>query len=538
MGIQQDRLRPQRPRRKRRAQALPFPHQNLQFVAIPWNLGEGRHKEFYVVLLVMSVILFQLIPPGITSLLLPVPFNRAEILVASELDFASNALDCVSWLNLISNNSIGRACGWKIYKNMTYTNCLGRNQLSDVLAAGRSSVLSLGRENNESLTFTQLGTRGGLRIIGPLRGILPIGPDGAPAFDTVQPTSVLANPNYMGAILAYNYTLHLQGLSTNISCHYDEESAVRRYEVSQNNKFVAQSNGTCAEGMDFLKEKGKITSVTPNSWSTLAFWACRASSAAHTLPSYNLYLRGYNSYVEPIGNITCAVNPILPAIYPVTYHSQTKLFTTKETAARASNAHADLVENMLLELGEVVRESQTFNSNLVAEIVTILGVKLFNLPFRGKHDTFLRLYEMMLSGMLDYQAAYSRLLYSTVEGPPQACMRQVDGEVIYTIFGWWADSNHIGYLMPLTILNIATAVLILVSFKKTRPTSMFPLDIVDLTSQIYFLEGDYNPDEENFVKIRHGAVEESAQRNSESFAKASITNPQILSQIYGDGDFN
>jgi len=67
---------------------------------------------------------------------------------------------------------------------MDYTNCLGENQMVDVLESGRGNVglnlfrqqwdlsslqiLSLLSNNSDSHTLSQLGARGGPRILGPI----------------------------------------------------------------------------------------------------------------------------------------------------------------------------------------------------------------------------------------------------------------------------------------------------------------------------------------------------------------------------------
>ena len=55
-----------------------------------------------------------------------------------------------------------------------------------------------------------------MHIIGPLHGILPLGPDGVPAFNTLR-TSTLESSSEKEAMLAYKYTLQYQGLSNNIA---------------------------------------------------------------------------------------------------------------------------------------------------------------------------------------------------------------------------------------------------------------------------------------------------------------------------------
>ncbi|TFK18371.1 hypothetical protein FA15DRAFT_627956, partial [Coprinopsis marcescibilis] len=453
-----------------------FRHQSF-----PWTMTDlkallRKNKWLPVVLVCVCILSFQFVPSGITSLLLPVQFDRVEPLVGNELDFSSTVPACTEWLDRYQY--FGNACDWRDFRGTRYTSCLGQNQLLDVLAAGRGSILSLLSNNSESLNLSQLGARDGLRILGPLRGILPIGPNGAPAFDTLQP-SAFTNPDISAAMLSYNYTLDYQGLASNISCRFDTESPVVSGATNQDTNYVLQYNGTCPEGTDFMNQRRVVTFVVPNSNNSLVYWACKATPDQTPLPSYNLYLRGRVNYAETIGRITCSVNPVQPAIYPMSYQSTSHLFSTKERVSAASSEHTGLIENALVALSGIIYESQNFQSNLVAESVFTFGIKSFNLPDRGLHEEYLPLWEAMLGGMLDYGVAYSRLLYSTEEDKPETCLREVTGEVSYKIVGWFAELSHIGFLMPMTLLNLTTVILILLAIVTTKenvPSQLNPAD--------------------------------------------------------------
>jgi hypothetical protein len=117
---------------------------------------QGRYRPFLIVVLYIAIFIF--VTPGITALLLPHPFSRNTSLFGTELDFASNDTDCISWFN---NNTVANSCDWivsltpllsgycplialpfclKPYNGYNYTDCLAENQIVDVLESGRGSV--------------------------------------------------------------------------------------------------------------------------------------------------------------------------------------------------------------------------------------------------------------------------------------------------------------------------------------------------------------------------------------------------------------
>jgi len=127
----------------------------------------------------------------------------------------------------------------------------------DVLEAGRgnvswkctspSQILGLHSNNSESLSFSQLGARDGLHFLGSIRGLLPIGPNGVPVFDTLKP-SPLSNPEINGGIISYNYTLDHQGLAFNVSCRYEPTCNVVVTALVPNSSVALQycNSASCA----------------------------------------------------------------------------------------------------------------------------------------------------------------------------------------------------------------------------------------------------------------------------------------------------
>jgi hypothetical protein len=50
-----------------------------------------------------------------------------------------------------------------------------------------------------------------------------------------------------------------------------------------------------------------------------------------------------------------------------------------------------------------------------------------------------------------------------VSNPPPSCTRKLTGLVDYQILGWFVESMNVRFLVPMTILNLASLVIILVA---------------------------------------------------------------------------
>ena len=276
------------------------------------------------------------------------------------------------------------------------------DSLSNVLA----QILELVSNNSESLTFSQLGADDGLHFLGSIRGVLPMGPNGVPAFDTLDP-SPLSNPKTMAGVASYVYTLNHQGLTSKVSCDYQPTTPIEYGAASPNSTDVLLYNVPSCRAIgqtSILTGVPSFKSVNGNN--TLMFWACQQNSTQGA--SYSVYLVGYRgSYEENFGNITCTVAPIQPATFPVTYQSSSRTFSAG-TALPASgsvtpSAFSLLANYTLIGLGGVISEAQNFDSNLVAESVITFGVKSFALDPYSRNSTYLRLYEQMIQGILEYE---------------------------------------------------------------------------------------------------------------------------------------
>ena len=220
-------------------------------------------------------------------------------------------------------------------------------------------------------TYTQLGADGGLHFVGTIKGLLPIGPNGIPAFNTLDERSTASFPA-TALHPTYNYTLELQGISTDVSCTYEAESPVAEFVPTTNGW---QFNGTCPPGRDIFPNTTNFLTA-PRSNNYLGFWACFTEPSSD---SYNIYFRGFKNYESEIGNITCSVGPIQPTVFPLTYIGQPDIFTAQIPSASSPSSPTELGSRMVMSIGSIVWEAQTVMSNLFAESIITSGVKSFRL---------------------------------------------------------------------------------------------------------------------------------------------------------------
>jgi len=198
----------------------------------------------------------------------------------------------------------------------------------------------------------------------------------------------------------YIYTLNQQGITSNISCSRDSQSPVQVYPSDQGAVGTVQFNGTCDGQDDILPNATTFTSLNSNN--SLTFWACK--SPGTNASSYLLYLRGLQNYAESIGNITCTAS-IQPAILPVKYDSYFAVFRSEDVIETSPTTFSGFIDRAVGELWTLIANAQIQELNLVAESVTALGVRYFGLPADGQQAEYLRLYEAMLQGILEYEVS-------------------------------------------------------------------------------------------------------------------------------------
>ena len=240
---------------------------------------------------------------------------------------------------------------------------------------------------NASSIYSRLVGILGLYFVGAPRGVLPIGLNGIPGFHTAMDADILSDPSH-------NYTVELQGIGSNVTCTYEAQSLIDYYADSP---YLWQYNGTCPPGQDFLPDP---IFIAPPSNDSLGFWACRTAQSGN---SYTVYLRGIANYATSIGNITCAVSPIRPAVFSVNYTGLLGAFSIQEQISTSPNASVDLAAWAVEGLGSTIWEAQNLAKNTVADSVTNFGVQYLDLPQDQQNETYLRIFEAMIQGMLDYE---------------------------------------------------------------------------------------------------------------------------------------
>ncbi|KAJ2926083.1 hypothetical protein H1R20_g11009, partial [Candolleomyces eurysporus] len=389
----------------------------FRHMSMVWGIGQlrqmknGRGRWAILALLLAALGAFALVPSGTVSLITPGQFNKTAELRGAELDFTSTDPGCLTWLEA---NRVVNKCDWTNFAGTQFTKCLGENQILDVLDSGRTNMLSVLGINNGTSSLDQLGGEGGIRFLGSPKGVLPIGPNGIPAFNTLVTES---NPFVDDAIrrrmVSYNYTLNQQGLESRVTCSYENSSPIKYRNISNiNTTRIISAFGTCDPGAgleDVLEDVPEyVTLDTPN---TLTFWACKQTPQPGSKDStYFLYLRGRAKYATSIGNITCQISPVRARDYSVEYLSLPQYFTSEAIISVAAqpttfNRH---IEGPLIALGNIIWESQSWSTNVVAEAVFSLGAKNLNLPTLEQHPKYLSLFEKMIEGMLEYEVGLSR----------------------------------------------------------------------------------------------------------------------------------
>jgi hypothetical protein len=261
--------------------------------------------------------------------------------------------------------------------------------------------------NFQSVILGQLGANASLHFSGPVRGVLPFGPNRPHGLDTLnrEKPSLLSDAETNAQILSYNYTLDHQGLASNVSCIYDPESPITFTTVPDNTYLVA-ATGSC-NGIGLADVwSDTVDFIYPDTNNTLTFWACKSiptASVEQDLEAYYIYLRGRVAYSTAIGNITCTVSPIQPALFPVTYQSSTGIFSTKEqikTPVQPGSLFSKIIDRAIRGLASLVSQSQSLTDNLVADSVIKLGVQSLGLPYNLPNNQYLPLYAAMIQGIL------------------------------------------------------------------------------------------------------------------------------------------
>ena len=208
-------------------------------------------------------------------------------------------------------------------------------------------------------------------------------------------------------MISYNYTLKNQGLDVQVNCTYDSQSPINIFPFpGDTTNLLIQYNGTCNGAGETNVLPNNTQYMALNSSNGLAFWACK-SPPSQVEPSYFIYLRGLQDYATEIGNITCNISPIQPAIFHVTYQSANGYFNMSDRLTRNPTTFSGFLDQSVAAIGNLVAEGQSQRANLVAESAFTFGVEYVGLPLTGDDPLYPVIYEVMIQGIMEYLVRYS-----------------------------------------------------------------------------------------------------------------------------------
>ena len=125
--------------------------------------------------------------------------------------------------------------------------------------------------------------------------------------------------------------------------------------------------------------------------------------------SYDLFLRGTNHFETNIGNVRCTISSI-QNLFTVTYSSQLGAFTTQEHTPMLLKNITKLMNTAVQGVGDVIWKAQSRETNLVGDMMVGLAGASLKLPTDTGDAMYLRLFEAVIQGMLDYEVCSINLL--------------------------------------------------------------------------------------------------------------------------------
>ena len=148
------------------------------------------------------------------------------------------------------------------------------------------------------------------------------------------------------------------------------------------------------------------------------------------------------------------------------------------------------IKQVISILGIEVQQAQTAGMNLLAKSARVLRIQAGFGPYK-KNEKYLPLYRAMIQGilvddictvsnslhpllMVILQITYMRFLYSMAPTinislwPPASCICTVNGMFSAEVTGWVTKPVHIGFLMPMMILNFASLIILWISIGRTK----------------------------------------------------------------------
>ncbi|KAJ2912776.1 hypothetical protein MD484_g7639, partial [Candolleomyces efflorescens] len=436
---------------------LAFRHKSFMWSAGEWwTLFRQGRRLAVVASLALCLAAFAVIPTGTTALLAPVWFVKRSPLTGSEVDLTANSAECATWLEQNTPNHFYGCQG-------NQRDCLRDAVMTDALYAGRKSMV-IANSDGSGLP-QQLMADDSVRFLGPLQGILPIGPDGLRGFNTLHGWDRSSADSRSELDLSYSLTQ--QGLESNVRCFYDQESPIH-YGVDFAGPFSSGSCDTTKGLREVLPFEAYPIQDPEVVWS-LTSWVCAANQTSSTdspdsdSETYNFYLRGTIGYANPFGNITCTLSNLRFRDYNVSYTKTGRYFTTTNSTTSPEPRRSpteSFIHELVALLGDLVWGTQTRSGHVIAESILDVGERLFNVSPDDTNDRHLKLVEGFTQGVLEFYAMHSRMLissrpYGTI---PASCNRTVEGSRTYEVFGWnpGPGAGQVLLLIPMTLMNLAS----------------------------------------------------------------------------------
>ncbi|TFK73339.1 hypothetical protein BDN72DRAFT_893970 [Pluteus cervinus] len=380
---------------------------------------------------------------GISAMFTPQVVSLTTPLTGSEIDFSATDSTCINWYTNASQ-SLTQDCGYTVLNGFMFTTCLGENQLTEVIQAGRDNAVLL--NSSAPNTFPRLN---GTRFLGSFPGVLVTGPNGMNPFGPVYLDDVLALAGPPGTV--YNYTLPLQGISLDVNCAYKDDTIVGVQVLpltdTQGNPAAELLvwNSTCPAGtLPFHNSEGDYQTFATDK--SMGIWACKQNPPNNRSLSYSIYLHGVNDYRQAVGNMTCTVDVAL-ADYEIEYLGAENSFRTNQgpnITDGSPNVFTSVFDDVIWSAVGVGTDSQTANAgNLVTEAVLAIGAEYYGLDQTARSETYTMILSNILQGMLSYQSGYHRLVLSRGQDilPPD-CFRTIAGNVHYLGIGWATHSGQ------------------------------------------------------------------------------------------------
>jgi hypothetical protein len=97
-------------------------------------------------------------------------------------------------------------------------------------------------------------------------------------------------------------------------------------------------------------------------------------------------------------------------VVSMTYSSYLGAFTTQEHTPTSFNNNMKLMDTAVQGVGDVLWKAQSRETNLVGDMIVGLAAGFLKLPTDTWNATYLRLFEAVIQGMLDYEVCSIDLL--------------------------------------------------------------------------------------------------------------------------------